>query len=260
VVLNEAADRDVVVAFVGNPHRIDDRGSQVLKALTEIGFDQYYQAEQTGWVLYLEGPSDLAILREFAKAMRHGAAGILERPFVHYVKTNLPNKAREHFFGLKEANNTLIGIALFDRLEKNLQTGTDLKEIMWNRKEIENYICIEEVLLAYARGGEGVDDLFGLAEADRRVNAMQESIREITTALNTLKKADPWSPDIKATDEFLDPLFANYFKKLNLTVLLQKSDYHVLASLVPIEKMDPDIKEKLDAIAEIAKKATPQSE
>lgn len=49
VVLNEAAGRDMVVAFVGSPHRIDDRGSQVLKALKEIGFDQYYQSEQTGW-------------------------------------------------------------------------------------------------------------------------------------------------------------------------------------------------------------------
>ena len=45
VLLNEAAGRDVVVAFVGAPHRIDDRGSQVLKALREIGFDHYYLAE-----------------------------------------------------------------------------------------------------------------------------------------------------------------------------------------------------------------------
>ncbi|HKX60882.1 MAG TPA: AAA family ATPase, partial [Verrucomicrobiae bacterium] len=55
VVLNEAANRDVVIAFVGPPHRIDDRGQQVLKALTDIGFDQYYQAELKGWALYLEG-------------------------------------------------------------------------------------------------------------------------------------------------------------------------------------------------------------
>jgi hypothetical protein len=48
VLLNEAAERDVVVAFVGKPHRMDDRGSQVLKALREIGFEHYYQAEQTG--------------------------------------------------------------------------------------------------------------------------------------------------------------------------------------------------------------------
>ena len=31
VILNEAADRDTVVAFIGTPHRIDDRGSQVVK-------------------------------------------------------------------------------------------------------------------------------------------------------------------------------------------------------------------------------------
>lgn len=48
VVLNEAADRDVVVAFLGRPHRIDDRGSQLLKSLKEIGYEKYYQAEQTG--------------------------------------------------------------------------------------------------------------------------------------------------------------------------------------------------------------------
>lgn len=67
IILNEAGDRDVVVAFVGQPHRIDDRGQQVKKALREIGFDQYYLAEETGWVLYLEGSTDLAILQGLAK-------------------------------------------------------------------------------------------------------------------------------------------------------------------------------------------------
>ena len=71
VLLNEAAGRDLVVAFVGRPHRIDDRGSQVLKALREIGFDHYYQAEQTGWVLYLEGSTDLAILHALARRLEN---------------------------------------------------------------------------------------------------------------------------------------------------------------------------------------------
>ena len=39
IVLNEAADKDIVIAFVGKPHRIDDRGKQVRKALKEIGFN-----------------------------------------------------------------------------------------------------------------------------------------------------------------------------------------------------------------------------
>ena len=74
VLLNEAAGKDMVIAFVGSPHRIDDRGSQVLKALREIGFDQYYQAQQTGWVLYLEGSTDLEILWAFAKRLGHERA------------------------------------------------------------------------------------------------------------------------------------------------------------------------------------------
>src|SRR5207247_5854337 len=96
VVLNEAADRDVVVAFVGKPHRIDDRGSQLLKSLKEIGFDQYYQAEQMGWALYLEGATDLAILQAFAERLDHPARALLERPFVHYV-CHQPPSARNHF-------------------------------------------------------------------------------------------------------------------------------------------------------------------
>jgi ABC-type nitrate/sulfonate/bicarbonate transport system ATPase subunit len=67
VVLREAAGKDVVVAFVGKPHRIDDRGKELLKALAEIDFDQYFQAEIRGWVLYLEGSTDLSILQSFAK-------------------------------------------------------------------------------------------------------------------------------------------------------------------------------------------------
>ena len=116
VVLNEAADRDVVVAFVGKPHRIDDRGAQVLKSLKEIGFEDYYQAEETGWILYLEGSTDLAILQTFADTLAHPAATALERPFVRYVE-NKPQRARDHFYGLREAKRDLVGLALFDRLD-----------------------------------------------------------------------------------------------------------------------------------------------
>jgi len=89
---------------------------------------------------------------------------------------------------------------------------------------------------------------------------MQESIAEISSALKTLKKLDPWSSDIKATDDFLDPLFDKYFEKLGLPNLLRKADYHILARLVPKDKIDPEITEKLDAIVEIAKKAKPRED
>jgi len=258
VLLNEAADRDIVIAFVGKPHRIDDRGSQVRKALMEIGFDQYYQAEQTGWVLYLEGSTDLAILRAFAKTLKHPAEKHLERPFVHYV-LNEPQSARSHFRGLFEAKHDLVGIAIFDRIEKPLIKNQPLEELMWKNREIENYLCMPRVLFAYARQDQP-NDLFGAAEANSRIEAMKKSIEEVGKALKTLGKGDPWSPDIKASDDFLDPLFRKYFEMLKLPNLLNKTDYHVLASLVHKDIISDEITEKLDAIVEVAEKSRPRED
>jgi energy-coupling factor transporter ATP-binding protein EcfA2 len=257
VVLNEAADRDVVIAFIGHPHRIDDRGSQVLKALKELGFDQYYQAEQTGWVLYLEGSTDLSILQAFAESLQHPAASVLERPFVHYI-VNQPQRARDHFFGLREAKPDLAGLALFDRLDRELRTDSPLRELMWRRRELENYLTREDVLLAYARHELRADDLFQTAEATRRETAMREAIVQLTDALRMLRRTDPWSPEIKATDDFLDPLFARYFELLGLPNLLRKTDYHILARLVPADAIDPEINEKLGVIWEVAQQACPR--
>jgi ABC-type thiamine transport system ATPase subunit len=256
VVLQEAAERDIVIAFVGNPHRIDDRGSQVLKSLREIGFEHYYLAEQMGWVLYLEGSTDLAILRTFAETLGHKAFQLLERPFVYYVGNN-PIEARRHFHGLLEAKKDLVGIAIYDRMERELQKGQKLVELMWNSKEIENYLCLEEVLLAYASYGQS-NDLFGVAEAKHRKQAMRESIKEVSDALKTLKGLEAWSADVKASEEFLEPLFKKYFEKLGLSPnLLQKTNYHTLARFVSRAKIDSDIIEKLDMIVAVASQANP---
>lgn len=258
VVLNEAAGRDTVIAFVGTPHRMDQRGSHVLKALTAIGFDQYYQAEQTGWALYVEGSTDLAILQAFARTLAHPAAQILERPFVVYVGSNVPQKAREHFYGLREARPDFVGVAIFDRLDRKLQEGQPLVELMWQRREIENYLCQDEVLLAYARY-DVPDDLFGIAERQRREQAMSAAIEEVTHALETLGRPGPWSAEIKASDDFLEPVFERYFRRLRLPNLLRKTDYHLLAGLVSREQIDAEFGEKLDAVVRVAGQARPRS-
>jgi len=259
IVLNEAATRGQVIAFVGKPHVLTDRGSQVLKALSDIGFDQYYQAQQTGWVLYLENATDLAILREFARVLDHPAKAHLERPFVNYIANNLPQKARDHFYGLSEAKQDLVGIAIFDRLDKDLQKNTPLTELMWTRREIENYFCSEEVLFAFAVGGQP-DDLFASAEQDRRRKAMQESIQKVSDALRTLRNADPWSSDIKASDECLDPLFKEFSNRLSLPLVLRKSQYCDLVKFLPKDNVDPEVGKMLDAIIEVAGKAKPRKD
>jgi hypothetical protein len=250
----------VVIAFVGEPHRIDDRGSQVLKALSEIGFEQYYQAEQNGWVLYLEGSTDLAILSAFARRLGHSAAPHLERPFVYYVG-NQPQKARDHFYGLREAKGDLVGIAIYDHLDKALQQPPGLQEMMWDRTEIENYLCDPETLLAYARAStpeEQPGPLFMAAEAERRQAIMQECIELLAPPLALRDRADSWWRTIKASDDFLDRVFGMFFQRLGLPNLMRKSDYHVLAGLVPESLIDPEVAEKLEAIAETASSARPR--
>ena len=255
VLLNEAAGRDMVIAFVGRPHRIDGRGSQVLKALRDIGFEQYYQAEQTGWVLYLEGSTDLKILEAFAKRLRHEEAiRALERPFVEYIANDV-SAIRRHYHGLREAYCSLRGIVLFDHLDSEPQDIAPADCLMWERREIENYICSRATLEAYATATASAavpGPLFKVAEATKHLDAMDNAIEEVEAALATLGKGSPWSTDIKASDEFLDPLFSAYFKKLGLPNLMAKKSFYELVQYVPESEIDPEVCEKLDAIARVA--------
>jgi ABC-type arginine transport system ATPase subunit len=257
VILNEAADRDMVVAFVGRPHRIDDRGSQVLKSLRDIGFEHYYQAEEMGWVLYVEGSTDLAILRSFAERLKHPALEVLERPFVHYVG-NQPSKTREHFYAIREAKRDLVGIALYDRLAQEPPEDPTLTQMMWRRREIENYLCQRETLIAFAedRGRTSQGELFAASWR----TTMQEVIAEIEGALAALGRPSPWGPDIKVTDDFLDPVFQRFYERLGLPNLSRKSDYHVLAAHVPAADIDPEIAAKLNAILDTSKRAKPRGD
>ena len=264
VLLNEAADKDMVVAFLGpRPHRIDDRGSQLLKSLRDIGFEHYYQAENTGWVLFLEGSTDLAILRAFARRLGHvKAIKALERPYVHYI-SNRPSQARDHYFGLKEALPGIEGVMLFDRLEIRAIENDSPECLFWKRREIENYICSEATLEEYARATAAKDTpgpLFMPLEVEKRLKAMREAIQEIRTATETLGKESPWSDDAKVSDDFLTPLFRSYFGKLDMPNLMNKKNFYELAEHVPEEDIDPEIAKKLDAIARVAESATPSSD
>ena len=262
VLLNEAAGKDLVIAFVGQPHRLEGRPSQVHKALSEIGFDQYYQAQQAGSVLYLEGSTDLAILQAYAERLgNESAIRALERPFVHYVG-NQPATAARHYYGLREALPNLAGIALFDRLSADHEESGPLRYATWRKREIENYFCTRRTLEAYACTSAEADEpmsLFTEAEVSRRLAAMQESIAEIEEALRKLGKGSPWDDGAKASDDFLVPLFRAYFDKLGLPNLMDKRQFYELAAHVPEDEIDSEISEKLDVIASVAKRAAPIS-
>jgi len=79
----------------------------------------------------------------------------------------------------------------------------------------------------------------------------------VASARAVLGLPAPFSPDIKASDDFLVPIFQKYFERLGIRNLMQKTDYHTLTRFVPKDRLDPEITEKLDSIVETARRATP---
>jgi len=252
VILNEAADKDVVVAFVGRPHRIDDRGAQVLKSLKEIGFEQYYQAEQKGWVLYLEGATDLSILMSFARTLGHPAQVALSDVFVHYI-LNQPERAKTHYYGLREAKQDLRGFVLCDRLDRDLNLGTGLTGKSWRKKEIENYLCQPDTLVAYASGLAGamnLGPLFEDQEKGKLIDAMRQTIKEVVPPLALEDPQYRYWNDTKASDDLLDIVFERFFASLGHENIMRKTNYHKLAPFVKM--IDTEVVEVLDAIVAVS--------
>lgn len=245
IVLREAAGKDKVIAFLGKPHVVNDK-SQLVKSLTSIGFDQYLLAEQKGRVLYLEGSTDLSMLKSFADVLEHPVRKYLNDSFIKYV-CNVPSDARNHYHGLKEAEKSLKGVALFDYMENvQLIRKPDYDEIMWNRKEIENYLPIPEVIERFMQ--QQPADLFN------DISILKQIINDNIPPIALKERDHKWWKTTKMSDDFLDIVFKEYFKKLRVPNLINKGSYYKLALLARKEELDSEIKDKLDFIYDVLKK------
>lgn len=259
--LEHVARTDVVVAFVGRPHRVDDRGSQLRKSLTEIGFEDYVLAEERRWVLYLEGESDLAVLRALARRLGHPARDVLDRAFVKTIG-NVMKSARDHFYGLREAVGDLLGFALVDRTPGlSVLEGNALREHMWRRREIENYLASRETLLAWARDRDGLQPaLFEESATEVRPAPAVRWEASMLTALSQVEEArrvldEPlWSSEEPAS-RALDQVMRALHRHANRPYDMRKRSWYELADFVPVTEIDAEVSRVLDGIVEVARLA-----
>ena len=75
--------------------------------------------------------------------------------------------------------------------------------------------------------------------------------------MKTLGKGSPWDSEVKASDDFLVPLFKAYFQKLELPNLMDKKQFYELATHVPEDELDSEIGEKLEQISAVGLSAKP---
>jgi len=252
VLMNEAIDEDRIVIFypVDAPKVIDIQNKgHIIRSLKDYGFQNYILAEKQKFVLYLEGSTDLDMLKSFAEVLNHPAKQIIKDIFVYYLNSNDPAISRKHFSALKDAIPELKGFALYDRIDKPLNTLNQLMEHSWRKKEFENYFFIPDLLLRWVDSQFPGMDLFTASEKEKQKEVMQQAIENIIPkyALND-PDADYWNK--QHASEELDKIFREFFRQQNKPVELSKNKYFNLILLMKPEEVDKEIIEVLDNIAE----------
>lgn len=250
VVLDEAADASNIIAVIDsqtielNPAQKRKQVNYLKKALTEIGWERYYLARLKKHVLYLEGSTDLEMLKKFAEKVSPKALSFFERANVQYTAHNVPGTAVNSFLALKEFVPDLKGFALFDHVDKQMPAGPLVVQ-WWQRRELENYFAQPDVLIRHASLLHFKHTSFS---SDFLKKTMQEVIAENTAPVALRDLTNNFWSTSKLSDDWLDVIFPDFYKRLNLPQHFYKRDYYQLISLLKPDEIDPEISEKLDAI------------
>ncbi len=173
VILNEALDHNLTLLLAG---RADDLAGKtdIKNTLKHYGAEHYIRARQRGYVLYVEGSTDVEILRALARKTGHAAAQVWdERINSFYVQDGFSDGGvdaelarveggfgltpQQHFFALRSMLPELRGLALLDSDGRDRADSDDggLRISYWRRYECENYIVTPDTLSRFARDRYG---------------------------------------------------------------------------------------------------------
>ena len=195
-------------------------------------------AQQLGCVLYLEGKTDLEILRAWAHLLNHPLYAFFESPFCKFTAEDNWRSAR-HFKAARTHAHTIKGVELQDRNNKGPEVEhqnqpSGMKLFVWKRYEIENYLIHPSSILRWM--GSIADD---------------QSVESTTEYMN-----EYFPPAF-----LVRPLERDYFEgKKGKMVLrevceaakinIQDSDFCTIANHMHTEEIHPEVIQKLDLIAD----------
>ena len=173
--LQEAANDNLTLLLGKKAHNLtsveDTKKSEKIKnALKYGGAAHYIKALQRGYVLYVEGSTDIEILRQLSRKLEHKAAKLWDgRINAYHTQDIYPDRdgdlkkkfdeiekgfgmnPKKHFGLLQGMIPDLRGLAILDSDNQNRKDFEDgnLRIIHWRRYEIENYIVSPETLRKY---------------------------------------------------------------------------------------------------------------
>jgi hypothetical protein len=250
VIIDSVDPRELwVVLQSARPLAEDTEKSSLIKSLRVLSNIDIMLAREAEGILYLEGHTDLDILRAWAKALGHRSADLLKRvfwkPTVWETRTGADGiQARDHYDALKLVREDLPGLVLLDgdtRAPSTPITGKGLQRLRWNRYEIENYLVHPEALKRFVEQKVGVD------AADPHLEDLQRHFEETypPAFLKNPLKDTPYIKNTKARTDLLPPAL----DAAGLPGFPYTSYYEIAAVMKP-EEIHPEVVEKLDLIME----------
>lgn len=287
VILDEALDNNLTLLLEG---QADDLATKhtIRNSLKHFGADHYVKARARGYVLYVEGATDIDMLRALAERLNHPVAQTWdERINSFYVQNNYPAKGadaelerveggfgitpREHFNGLRNLLPALRGLAILDNDGRDRVGISDgvLVVSYWKRYEAENYFVTPALLRDYAlRQYEGMD-LFGghQVEIDEVLDTvvLERAFDDEKADFDTWQKLPSDAAQLvwvskterRKLSTFAEEFFRRLAQRLGGPMLLKKGELHRLVPRVPRNSISPEVTEKLDLLLTLFSRAVP---
>ena len=289
VVMQEALDRHLTLILAGHAEDLASKPA-IKESLKRFGAAHYVRARETGHVLYLEGSTDLAMLRAYADRLGHPVRDLMADGAhlnVYYLQDNRPEpgqspedyldavegafgqKARDHFFALRTIVPKLKGLEIIDNDNRGLleSSAGGFRRLPWKRYELENYLVTPDLLMEWVHA-DGID-LF----ADQRQTILDgllldqifddnQADFENYSQANSSTQNTIWRAQTQAKklSLFADEFFRRCAAATATAIALRKGDFYQLISRQPIASIDPEISEKLDAIFELLTLTTPDQD
>ena len=283
VILDEALDTHLTLLLEGRADNLAHK-TDIRNSLKHFGAEHYVKARERGYVLYVEGGTDVDMLRALAERLEHPVAAVWdERINSFYVQNNYPEQhaeaelerveggfgitPRDHFNGLRRLLPALKGLAILDNDGQSRQERDEgaLRIRYWRRYEVENYFVTPDLLRGHALKAYPSDDLF----AEQSRTAVEAVLAEVLTELVFDGSADDYrlwqqSPadaarlvwEAKTERRKLSTLAETFFRRLaarmGMPMLLRKGELHRLvaaATLTPAAQTE--VRAKLDLLAEL---------
>ena len=239
VILNTTEPSEILGFFGSGPRTLAtsrDR-TRLVEALRELEVSDLLRARERGAILYVEDESDEDILREWARILEHPAREFFALPNIRRLRGRLPKRARRHFSLLRTEFPELPGVCLLDRNDHDARDeGGDqagLQILQWKRYEIENYLLHPDAIRRFvARTPTANPDEID-AEFRRQLPGDADPFSDL-----------PALVEVKASDSLLLPMLERAGRRT------KKTDLYQLASVMKREEIHPEVREKLDRIAE----------